>query len=290
MLKRIITAIVAICVLVPILIFSDTWVFPIAIAICTVIGVFEMLGCAGHKKNLYITVPLCLAAAFMPLYARYVFLNESDLSASLQALLSLSLGLAFIFAVYIFGVAVFAHNKVTITDAGLLFAASFYIIAAFTSLVYIHDYIPHGKYIYLLAFICAWVTDIFAFFTGRFFGKHKLIPAVSPKKTVEGAIGGVIFCVIATVVFGLIIEKFFNTGSAISANYLVLAISGVFVSVVSQTGDLIMSVIKRHYGIKDYGKLFPGHGGILDRFDSVLAVSLILAFICTYFDLLTFMV
>ena len=65
-----------------------------------------------------------------------------------------------------------------------------------------------------------------------------------------------------------------------------LAISGIFISVVSQIGDLIMSLVKRHYGIKDYGKLFPGHGGILDRFDSVLAVSLILAFICTYFDLL----
>ena len=71
-------------------------------------------------------------------------------------------------------------------------------------------------------------------------------------------------------------------GSAISANYLVLAISGVFVSVVSQTGDLIMSVIKRHYGIKDYGKLFPGHGGMLDRLDSILAVSLALAVVCMF--------
>ena len=120
-------------------------------------------------------------------------------------------------------------------------------------------------------------------------GKHKLIPAVSPKKTVEGAIGGVVFCVLATVLFGFIIEKFFNTFGIARANYLVLIIAGIFASVVSQTGDLIMSVIKRHYGIKDYGKLFPGHGGVLDRFDSVLAVSLILAVICTYFDLLTFM-
>jgi phosphatidate cytidylyltransferase len=65
----------------------------------------------------------------------------------------------------------------------------------------------------------------------------------------------------------------------------VLAVSGIFISVVSQTGDLIMSLIKRHYGIKDYGKIFPGHGGFLDRFDSVMAVSIILAFICTYFNL-----
>ena len=190
-------------------------------------------------------------------------------------------------ALYVFGVAVFGNKTVSITDAGLLFASSLYIIAAFSSIIYIHDYVAYGNHIYLLTFICAWVTDIFAYFTGRFFGKHKLIPAVSPKKTVEGAIGGVVFCVISTVLFGFIIEKFFNEYGITSANYLMLAISGVFISVVSQTGDLIMSVIKRHYGIKDYGKLFPGHGGILDRFDSVLAVALILAFICTYFNLLT---
>ena len=97
------------------------------------------------------------------------------------------------------------------------------------------------------------------------------------------------FCVISTVLFGFVIEKFFNAEGITNANYLILIIAGVFASVVSQTGDLIMSVIKRHYGIKDYGKIFPGHGGVLDRFDSVLAVSMILAVICTYFDLLTFM-
>jgi phosphatidate cytidylyltransferase len=127
------------------------------------------------------------------------------------------------------------------------------------------------------------MTDIFAYFTGRFLGKHKLIPAVSPKKTVEGAIGGIVFCVGSVALYGFILERFFISGR--NANYVVLAISAVFMSVVSQVGDLIMSVIKRHYGIKDYGKLLPGHGGILDRFDSVMAVSIMLAFICTYFNL-----
>ena len=286
MLKRIITSIVAICVLIPVLIFDNTWVFPVAVSICAVIGVFEMASCLGFKKNLFLVIPLCFAAAFFPVYSRYSMLCNSDTLGSLHEMLKLSLGIAFLLALYIFGVAVFGHRTVAITDAGLLFAASFYIIAAFTSIIYIHDYINGGEYVYLLTFICAWVTDIFAYFVGRFLGKHKLIPAVSPKKTVEGAIGGVVFCVIATVIFGLIIENFFNPDGAFKANYLVLAISGVFISVVSQTGDLIMSVIKRHYGIKDYGKLFPGHGGVLDRFDSVLAVSLILAFICTYFELL----
>ena len=287
MLKRIITSVVAICVLIPILLFADTWIFPIAVSVCAVIAIFEMIGCIGQKQNLFLIIPICLVAAFFPVYTRY--LSSTNQVNTLHELIKLAVAVTFIMALYVFGVAVFDNKKVVITDAGLLFSSCFYIIAAFTSIVYIHDYVTYGNYIYLLTFICAWVTDIFAYFTGRFLGKHKLIPAVSPKKTVEGAIGGVVFCVLATVLFGFIIEKFFNTFGITRANYLVLIIAGIFTSVVSQTGDLIMSVIKRHYGIKDYGKLFPGHGGMLDRFDSVLAVSLILAVICTYFDLLTFM-
>ena len=112
-------------------------------------------------------------------------------------------------------------------------------------------------------------------------GKHKLIPDVSPKKTVEGAIGGVVFCVLAMVVFGLVVN---NIKSGLRANYLMLIVGGLLASVVSQVGDLCMSVIKRNYGIKDYGKLFPGHGGVLDRFDSVLAVSIVLASFCSFFN------
>ncbi len=294
MLKRIITSIVALFVLVPVLIFSDIsaypilgWLFPIGIAACTVIAICEMAFCIGLKKQWYLYVPVSLAGVFFPIFIRYLAVYSPDRSSALLSLLKLAMGIAFIMALYIFGVAVFGHEKVGIQNAGLFFATSFYIIAAFCSIVYIYDFVNHGKYLYLLTFICAWMTDIFAYFTGRLFGKHKLIPAVSPKKTVEGAVGGVVFCVISTVVFGLVIEKLFNANGDISANYLVIAISGIFISVVSQTGDLIMSVIKRHYGIKDYGKLFPGHGGILDRFDSVMAVALIMAFICTYFDMLT---
>lgn len=283
MLKRIITSIVALCVFIPVLVFSDTWLFPIAMSICATIGISEFLGCVHQRKNLFLTIPLCAAAAFFPLYFRF----ESASGHGYSVALTLGIGIAFLVALYIFGIAVFANKSLPVNDAGLIFATSFYIIAAFTSIVYLRDFVANGAYIYLLTFICAWITDSFAYFTGRLLGKHKLIPAVSPKKTVEGAIGGVVFCVIAMVVFGLVIENFFNADGLIKANYLVLAISGVFISVVSQIGDLVMSVIKRLYGIKDYGKLFPGHGGILDRFDSVLAVTLILAFICTYFNLLS---
>lgn len=283
MLKRIITSIVAVIVFIPVLVFSNTWVFPIVMSFACAIGCYEMLSCVGQKKNFWLSVPMLLIALAFPNIMRYYYLSSADNSNALFTTIRLALSIFLILALYVFGVAVFANKKLSVTDAGLIYSSISYIVAAFTAIVYIHDYISYGKYIYLLVFICAWMTDIFAYFIGRFFGKHKLIPAVSPKKTVEGAIGGIVFCVISTVVFGIIMDTFFVESG--SANYIVLAISGIFISVVSQIGDLIMSVIKRHYGIKDYGKLFPGHGGILDRFDSVLAVSVLLAVITTYFNM-----
>ncbi len=280
MLKRIITSIVALIVFVPVLVFSETWVFPAVMSICAFLGCYEMLSCIGKKKNIWFILPISLLALFFPLYVRYSYIMGIVFSEYTQ----LTLGISLIAVIYIFGVAVFDNKKTPVTDAALIFVSCFYIIAAFSAIVYIHDYIHLGKYIYLLTFICSWTTDIFAYFTGRILGKHKLIPSVSPKKTVEGAIGGIVFCIIATVIFGLVIDKFFTSGNeANNANYILFAVSGLFISVVSQIGDLIMSLIKRHYGIKDYGKLLPGHGGILDRFDSVIAVSIILAFIGTYF-------
>lgn len=265
MLKRVITSIVAAAVFIPFLIFSNTWFFPAAIALCSFIGCYEMLTCIGKNKNVFFAIPISLLAAFFPLAVRYCYVN----GIAFNELLKLSLSVALIAALYVFAIAVFNNKKTTVTDASLIYMSCLYITAAFSAIIYLHDYIQLGNMIYLLTFICAWTTDIFAYFTGRFLGRHKLIESVSPKKTVEGAIGGIVFCVIAMIVFGIIVE---NISGEFKANYLVLAISGIFISIVSQIGDLVMSVIKRNYGIKDYGKIFPGHGGILDRFDSLLFV------------------
>ena len=280
--KRLITAIVALILFIPVLIFSDTWAFPIVAAAGSVIACFEMFSCIGQKKNLVFTIPTYILASAFPVLVRltytYDFMSQNDF-------IKLAVAAAIIAPLYMFSVAVFQTKKLCVTDAGLAAFACFYIIAALTSLVYIHDFVYLGKHVYLLCFICAWTTDTFAYFTGMLLGKHKLIPEVSPKKTVEGAIGGVVFCSVAMVVFGLIIEKFFNPENSFQANYLVLALSGIVISAISQTGDLIMSLIKRKYQIKDYGKIFPGHGGILDRCDSVIAVSLAIAVITSYFNM-----
>lgn len=278
--KRMITAIVALIVFIPVLIFADTWALPIVASIGSMIACFEMFSCIGQKKNIIFTLPTYVIALIFPILSRIAYLYEFQ-----QSFIKFALAVAVIAPLYMFAVAVFQTKTLCVTDAGLAAFSCFYIIAALTSLIYIHDFATLGKYVYLLCFICAWITDSFAYFTGMLFGKHKLIPEVSPKKTVEGAIGGVVFCAISMVVFGLIIEKLFNPENSFHANYLVLAISGIVISVISQIGDLIMSLIKRKYQIKDYGKIFPGHGGILDRCDSVIAVSLAIAFITSYFNM-----
>ena len=102
-----------------------------------------------------------------------------------------------------------------------------------------------------------------------FFGKHKLIPEVSPKKTVEGALGGILGCVVGYLIFALILNAFFE----VKVNYIVLILLAIIISVISQCGDLIASYVKRDKGIKDYGAIFPGHGGMMDRFDSIIAVA-----------------
>ncbi len=271
---RIITAIVAICLLVPVLIFSDTPALPIMLALCSVVAVYEITACIGLKKAFVLTVPLYLIAAGLPFVVRYtneVFIYKIALAAAL------------IMALYFFAVLTFSHGKYKLADVGVCFMTVFYIIAGFCAILFLRDHEEGGKYVYLTVFICAWVTDTFAYFCGMLFGrggKHKLIPDVSPKKTVEGSIGGIVFCVLAMVLFGFIIKSISN----FSVNYVMLAVAGFLASVVSQVGDLCMSVIKRTYGIKDYGKLFPGHGGVLDRFDSVLAVAVVLVSFCSFFN------
>ncbi len=272
---RIITAVVAICILIPVLIFSYTPALPIMLALCSFIAIWEMMNCIGLKKAYALQVPLYIAAVGFPFLLRYATDAGEVRRVALVSCLVLAL--------YFFAVLTFSHGKYKLADIAVAFMTSFYIIAGFNAIQFLHDYQLGGRYVYLAVFIGAWVTDTFAYFCGMLFGrggKHKLIPDVSPKKTVEGSIGGTVFCILAMLLFGFII----NQVTEMHANYLVLAVAGLLASVVSQIGDLCMSVIKRTYGIKDYGKLFPGHGGVLDRFDSVLAVAIVLASYCSFFS------
>lgn len=265
---RVLTGIVALCVLIPILIFSNTFIFDLALAVCCVISVFEILKCVGTLKKLWISIPTLMVSPLIVLAIRPLK-NTLDGFSFTQVTLPVLL----IAMLYLLAVMVFSKNKITIEDVSVSGFMSAYIAAAFASILFLRDS-TGGAYTYLLVFIGAWVTDVFAYFCGMLFGKHKLIPEVSPKKTVEGSIGGTLFCGGAFVLYGVLIDRFVEQANRM--NLLLLFAYGIIVAVVSQVGDLCMSAIKRHYGIKDFGKIFPGHGGMLDRFDSILAVSLVL--------------
>lgn len=268
--RRIITAIVAVAILLPILWFSDTLLFPIAIAVASAICVFEMLRCLGLHKNIALSLPQYAAALVFPVLMRVI---EDDITVAM-----ISFMVAIFYAIYLFALVIWSHGRLVFKDASASYLMSAYIILAMNMVIFVRDFGESGVIIYFLIFIGAWITDVFAYFAGVFFGRHKLIEDVSPKKTIEGSIGGIIFCCLGYVALGVVAEVFFGR----AANLVLLAISGIIMSIISQIGDLIMSAIKRHYGLKDFGRLFPGHGGMLDRLDSMLAVSLALATVCMF--------
>ena len=157
-----------------------------------------------------------------------------------------------------------------------ILASSFFAISvipyALTAFLRLHDAGYHRAFL-LLPLIFSFASDSGAFFAGLAFGKHKLAPKVSPKKTVEGAIGGLFGNALGGIVFALVMNRCFDQ----SIDYLMIAMLGVICSAVAQLGDLSFSLIKREFGIKDYGNLFLAHGGVLDRFDSVIFVAPVLS-------------
>lgn len=266
---RIITAVVAALIFLPFLIFSDTIAFPCILAFTAAVGVYEMLRCLGEKSKVVVVIS-CMFSAAMPILAR---LYDSE-----QSYFNFTHKIFVVYIFFLFVLSVFSKGKRDVSKMAMICIMVSLIVNGFSTIVLLRDY-KYGQYIYLMVFLCPWMTDIFAYFTGFFFGKHKLIPDVSPKKTVEGAIGGVVFSTLSIVLYGFILTKFVD---GLDANYFALVCNGIVLSVVSQCGDLIFSLIKRKSGIKDYGKIMPGHGGILDRFDSVIIAA---PFILMMFDL-----
>lgn len=288
--QRLITAAVLICiVLIPALFLSGTILFPILAAFFCVVGVYEMLKCLGTFRKWAVSIPALLLAAALPLCSMFcstIAPNLTIAEATVQnrvMYLLLVTAVLILYMFYLFAAAVLGRRDLSFADVASSFVAVFYLVLAFTAMPIIRLG-ENGQYYYLLCFIGPWITDSFAYFVGYFFGRHKLIPEISPKKTVEGAVGGVVFCILAFVLFGF----FAGRATGLSPNYLVLALVGAVASVLSQLGDLFASLVKREHDIKDYGTIFPGHGGVMDRFDSVVGTAPFLLIICTLDALLSF--
>ncbi|MDR2648894.1 MAG: phosphatidate cytidylyltransferase [Clostridiales bacterium] len=174
------------------------------------------------------------------------------------------------FIISLMVVMVFFHGKVNIMDCAETLFGFFY-TSFLLSFIYLIRVRNLGEYFVWLVFITAFGCDSFAYFIGRAFGRHKLAPELSPNKTIEGAVGGVAGAGLLSMLFGMLISKMFHLDDINAIIYFALV--GVVGALFSTFGDLAASSVKRYTGIKDFGKIFPGHGGVLDRFDSVIFAS-----------------
>lgn len=272
---RILTSIAILAVLVPIVLLSQYIMYPILLSLLAAIAVFEMLRVCGMEREWFVAVPAYLYALAFPLSSYFVT------GERLYAFLLIIFAFIFIYLIYLMAISVFSKGRLTVARVSEVFYTLTYIIVSFTSMSVIR-YVDRsvGLYVVILAFVAAWMTDVSAYFVGTFIGKHKLIPDVSPKKTVEGSVGGVFFATVSLPLYGFILDLIIKE---LSVNYLALVVLGLVLSVISQIGDLIASLIKREHGVKDYSNLLPGHGGVMDRFDSLLPVSTAILVLCLIF-------
>lgn len=287
--QRVITAIGIGIIVIPIMVFSKYIVYPIFLGLISAIATWEMLRVFGFEKRYEISLPAYAVAGLLPTFAHDYFTQGERIGYLLIVGVVIFSFLLYLAMVCVIGKEIVIRRNedrpedgkqriLGFTDVAAVFMSVSYISVSFTSMA-LTRYTLNGQYTFVLVFVAAWMCDSFAYFTGRFFGKHKLAPNLSPKKTVEGSIGGIVFAIIGCLLYGFVVEKV----TGLSARYSVLAATGLILSIVSQIGDLWASLIKREYGVKDYSQMMPGHGGIMDRFDSIIAISTILMAICIAF-------
>ena len=169
---------------------------------------------------------------------------------------------------------VFAYPKYRSEQIMLAFFGLVY-VAFMLSYVYQIRMLPQGAFVVWLVFLCSWGCDTCAYCVGMLFGKHKLAPELSPKKSIEGAVGGVAGAALLGVLYAVLMNRFAEASASVWQYAVICAVGGL----ISQVGDLAASGIKRNHNIKDYGQLIPGHGGILDRFDSVIFTAPIIYYL-----------
>ena len=280
MFKRVMVAVVGLPLLILILGWAPSWATTLLLAAMCAIGAWELMHAAAGEKGRLLIPLTVIAAALVPVCV-YVetSIQQADLTALPVLPLTALLGAVFIFM--IFALAIHRYDG----EKGIPFASV--TCAIFAGLVFplmlscllrLRMMPAIGMLQVFLPLAISFGSDTFALFAGMLFGKHKLAPKVSPKKTVEGAVGGLIGGVVGMTLFKLIADSIvlsvdvyppIEMAAGPQLSWAAVFVLGIIGSAISQIGDLSFSVIKREFGVKDYGHLLPGHGGILDRFDSV---------------------
>ena len=262
--QRVISAIVAIIIVVPIVLYGGI-PFYLGASVLGLIGFYEMLKARKIERDIPNIMKIVCMFAFIIIMMdnwgnKVLVFNSND-----KLILSILLTVIPI---------VFFNKKKSydINDALFMLGTIMFLGISFNHLVNIR---VGSLYNFIYLVLITTMTDTFAYFTGRLIGKHKMCPSVSPNKTWEGFIGGLVFGTIISVVFYVCAFDF--TGSV-----FLLVLVSMLLSVVGQLGDLVFSSIKRHYKIKDYGNIMPGHGGVLDRLDSLLFVILVFTYLSKF--------
>ena len=261
-----------IIVLIGVMFTFNTLIFNLVIAAITLIAVHEIYSALGFEKKDWLMYAVLVPYTLLVMTSNYQVMR--------RLVMPMSFLLVTFYAIYL----VVRNGTISYQKASGLLMFSGIVIFCFYSFIRLKELLPVEQYGYdavffILLILCfAWGGDTAAYFAGRAFGRHKLAPIVSPHKTVEGAVGGVLGSMAAgcvlTLVYSLLSAKYNVISIQVQPkHYLVLLGMGAVASVLGILGDLFASSVKRQVGIKDYGTIFPGHGGILDRFDSVMFIA-----------------
>lgn len=217
----------------------------------------------GQKPN---TLEIVGLAAITCYYLVTYFVQDAS-----YAVMVILLAMIAMMSVYVFGFPKYHANQVMDAYFALIYAP------VMLSFVLLTRQLDDGIYLVWMIFISSWISDTFAYLAGVMLGRHKLAPVLSPKKSVEGSVGGIV----GAALFGALFGAYLDSTLGQEQYVMILAVVGGVGSVISQVGDLAASAIKRNHEIKDYGNLIPGHGGIMDRFDSVIFTAPITYFLIT---------
>ena len=252
---RIIVAVLFVPLIFVVLFFLPNVAVAVFMSAVAAVASFELIRAVGTPAAKRLYVYTAVSAALIPVSALWGVLNKV-----LYIDLFLLLAVVFTDAIITYK----TNKEITLHQV----SASFFggaILPFFLTAIVGLKLLESGRYYVLIPFIIAFITDAGAYFTGVFFGKHRAFPRVSPKKTVEGCVGGIVTGVAALILYGVILRY----AAAIDVNVPLVALYGLAGGLATELGDLVFSLIKRVFGVKDYGTLLPGHGGILDRFDSM---------------------
>ncbi len=266
---RLLTAAIGIPAAVAALILGESmhWIMYLLVALISPIMVFELLSAKKLHKNPFIIIPCVLYSMLQPVM---ILVNAGLLPL-------------YVFGILMFFIMVAKSQKTNFFDVSFALVGTVIISWGMTSILLLPPvYFNYYSFFFVVCLGIPWFADAGAYFAGVFFGSHKLCPNVSPNKTVEGFIGGIVIGTISSLIIGFIYSFIYSNAEF---NYGVMLIIGALSSVISVLGDLTFSMIKRQCKIKDYGSIFPGHGGFLDRFDSVLFTAPLVYFIGSYFSI-----